>query len=70
MKLLLSSLLLASLCALSSWSVSSTGTLVVTQTRDVSVMEGETVNISCCWEGQSDRVKFNWLKNQTAVTNE
>ncbi|GLD72067.1 uncharacterized protein AKAME5_002339100 [Lates japonicus] len=29
------------------------GTFVVIQTPDVSVMEGETVNISCCWEDNS-----------------
>ncbi|KAM9335432.1 uncharacterized protein ABDE67_020411 [Symphorus nematophorus] len=66
MKLLLSSLLLASLCALSSWSVSS-GSRVVTQSPDVSVMEGETVTITCCWTGQSDRMRVQWLKNQTNI---
>ncbi|XP_067436078.1 uncharacterized protein [Thunnus thynnus] len=70
MKLLLSCLLLAPLC--SSWSVSSTGTLHVTQTADVSVMEGETVNITCCWTwtfGRVERVGVNWLKNQTEIKN-
>ncbi|XP_034532191.1 uncharacterized protein LOC117807193 [Notolabrus celidotus] len=66
MKFLLSSLLLASFCALSSWSVSS-GTPVVTQTPDVYVMEGGDVNISCCWEGDFDRVTINWQKKQTEV---
>ncbi|XP_051231287.1 transmembrane and immunoglobulin domain-containing protein 2 isoform X2 [Dicentrarchus labrax] len=68
MKLLLSSLLLASLCALSSWSVSS-GTLVVTQTPAVSAMQGETVNVSCCWTwtGKPERMRVDWLKNQTSV---
>ncbi|XP_044197637.1 uncharacterized protein LOC122973900 isoform X2 [Thunnus albacares] len=72
MKLLLSCLLLASLCDLSSWSVSSTGTLVVTQTADVSVMEGEMVNITCCWTGTFERVErmgVNWLKNETEIKN-
>ncbi|XP_069571722.1 low affinity immunoglobulin gamma Fc region receptor II-like [Brachyistius frenatus] len=69
MKLLLSSLLLASLCALSSWSVSS-GTLVVIQTPDVSVVEGETVNITCCWTEKIGRVRVNWFKNQTEITQE
>ncbi|XP_044197640.1 uncharacterized protein LOC122973901 isoform X3 [Thunnus albacares] len=69
MKLLLSCLLLASLCDLSSWSVSSTGTLDVTQTADVSVVEGETVNITCCWTGTFERVGVNWLKNQTEIKN-
>ncbi|XP_042256556.1 uncharacterized protein LOC121888973 isoform X2 [Thunnus maccoyii] len=69
MKLLLSCLLLASLCDLSSWSVSSTGTLDVTQTADVSVVEGETVNITCCWTGTFGRVGVYWLKNQREIKN-
>ncbi|XP_028420092.1 uncharacterized protein LOC114545777 [Perca flavescens] len=69
MKLLLSSLLLASLCALSSWSVSSSDTLVVTQTPDVSVMEGGAVNITCCWTRQLEQVRVQWLNhiNETAI---
>ncbi|XP_067436077.1 uncharacterized protein [Thunnus thynnus] len=67
MKLLLSCLLLASLCDLSSWSVSSTGTVDVTQTADVSVVEGETVNITCCWTEMFGSVRVNWLKNQTEI---
>uniref|UniRef100_UPI0037E735CE uncharacterized protein isoform X2 n=1 Tax=Semicossyphus pulcher TaxID=241346 RepID=UPI0037E735CE len=69
MKLLLSSLLLASFCALSSWSVSS-GTVVVTQSPDVSVMEGETLNISCCWTGEFERGRVTWLKNGTSINTE
>ncbi|XP_027143477.1 uncharacterized protein LOC104919670 [Larimichthys crocea] len=69
MKLLLSSMLLASLCALSSWSVSS-GVPVVTQTPDVSVTEGETVNITCCWTVKFERMSVNWLKNQTVIKTE
>ncbi|MED6275344.1 hypothetical protein CHARACLAT_025610 [Characodon lateralis] len=68
MKLLLRSLLLSSLCALSSWSVSS-DTLVVSQSPDVSFHEGETGNISCCWKGKAERVGIKWLKNQTLVEN-
>ncbi|MEQ2178605.1 hypothetical protein GOODEAATRI_015782, partial [Goodea atripinnis] len=68
MKLLLRSLLLSSLCALSSWSVSS-DTLVVTQSPDVSFHEGQTGNISCCWKGKTGRVGIKWLKNQTLVEN-
>ncbi|XP_007555929.1 uncharacterized protein LOC103140630 [Poecilia formosa] len=68
MKLLLRSLLLSSLCALSSWSVSSDA-LVVTQSPDVSVQEGETANISCCWKGTAERVRITWLKNQTLIKN-
>ncbi|XP_023282921.1 uncharacterized protein LOC111670442 [Seriola lalandi dorsalis] len=67
MKLLLSSLRLASLCAISSWTASSTDVLVVTQSPDVSVLEGETVNITCCWKGTFDRITFNWGRNQTVI---
>ncbi|XP_036969174.1 uncharacterized protein LOC119027815 isoform X1 [Acanthopagrus latus] len=66
MKLLLSSLLLASLCALSSWSASSVKFLV-TQSSDVSVREGETVNIACCLTGEFQRATVTWLKNQTSM---
>ncbi|XP_044040560.1 uncharacterized protein LOC122870442 [Siniperca chuatsi] len=66
MKLLLSSLLRVSLCALSSWNVSS-GTVVVTQTPDVSVTEGERVHITCCWTREFERITINWLKNQTDI---
>ncbi|MEQ2253674.1 hypothetical protein ILYODFUR_034763 [Ilyodon furcidens] len=54
------------LCARLSWSVSS-DTLVVTQSPDVSFQEGETGNISCCWKGKPERVRIEWLKNQTLV---
>ncbi|XP_037614004.1 uncharacterized protein LOC119481296 isoform X4 [Sebastes umbrosus] len=67
MKLLLSSLLLASLCAIPSRSVSSTP---VTQSHDVSVMEGETVTITCCWTPEFGRIRLIWLKNQTKIENE
>ncbi|XP_024862972.1 uncharacterized protein LOC112450718 isoform X1 [Kryptolebias marmoratus] len=66
MKLLLSSLLL--LWTRSSRSVSS-DTLVVSQSPDVSVLEGETVNISCCWNKTDRRVGIKWLKNQTTIKN-
>ncbi|XP_005755820.1 uncharacterized protein LOC102212909 isoform X2 [Pundamilia nyererei] len=66
MKILLSSLLFASLCTLSSWSVSS-GTFVVTQSDHVFVREGETVNITCCWTGKFERFRVYWLKNQTEI---
>ncbi|KAM7377615.1 hypothetical protein PAMA_014087 [Pampus argenteus] len=70
MKFLLSSLLLASLCDLSSWSVSSTGMFVVTQSADVSVMEGETVNITCCCSRTFYRMRVTWLANQTEILDE
>ncbi|XP_039996186.1 uncharacterized protein LOC120797031 isoform X1 [Xiphias gladius] len=69
MKLLLSNLLLASLYAISSCSVSSTARLVVTQSQNLSVTEGETVNITCCCTGASERMRFNWLKNETHIKN-
>ncbi|XP_078132224.1 uncharacterized protein LOC144534264 isoform X2 [Sander vitreus] len=67
MKLLLSSLFLASLRARSSRSVSS-DTLVVTQTPDVSVTVGGAVNITCCWTHQLGQVRVNWLKNHENET--
>ncbi|XP_039887728.1 transmembrane and immunoglobulin domain-containing protein 2-like [Simochromis diagramma] len=67
-KLLLRSLLFTSVCT-SCWPVSS-GTFVVTQSPDVSVMEGETVNITCCWAGTFERFRVNWLKNQTVIKRE
>uniref|UniRef100_A0A3P9DHQ4 Ig-like domain-containing protein n=1 Tax=Maylandia zebra TaxID=106582 RepID=A0A3P9DHQ4_9CICH len=45
----------------------SSGTFVVTQSPDVSVMEGETVNITCCWTGKFKRFRVYWLKNQTVI---
>nr|XP_040035616.1 transmembrane and immunoglobulin domain-containing protein 2-like [Gasterosteus aculeatus aculeatus] len=67
MKLLLSSLLLASFCALSSWSVSSAGEPAVSQTPDVSVVEGETAEISCCWTLEYQKLRVTWLKNHTEI---
>ena len=50
--------------------VSSTGTLVVTQTPDVSVMEGDPVNIDCCWTETFQKARVHWLKNQTEIKKE
>uniref|UniRef100_A0A3Q2ZMH8 Ig-like domain-containing protein n=1 Tax=Kryptolebias marmoratus TaxID=37003 RepID=A0A3Q2ZMH8_KRYMA len=47
----------------------SSDTLVVSQSPDVSVLEGETVNISCCWNKTDRRVGIKWLKNQTTIKN-
>ncbi|XP_035768784.1 uncharacterized protein LOC118455087 [Neolamprologus brichardi] len=66
MSLLQGRLLLLFLHALSSWCVSS-GTFVVTQSPDVSVMEGKTVSITCCWTGKFERFRVYWLKNQTEI---
>ncbi|KAM7366014.1 hypothetical protein PAMP_015486 [Pampus punctatissimus] len=33
-------------------------------------MEGETVNITCCWRGKFKRVRVTWLANQTKIENE
>ncbi|KAM9836682.1 uncharacterized protein ACBR49_019123 isoform 1-T1 [Aulostomus maculatus] len=57
----LSCLLLASLCAPSSWSVS-TGISVIQISR-VSVSEGTEVGIGCCWTGILERATVKWLKN-------
>ncbi|KAK7910168.1 hypothetical protein WMY93_014852 [Mugilogobius chulae] len=65
MKLLLSSLQLASLCAISSWSVSSQ--LVVTQSEDVTVEKGQTVKIFCCWTKGHHRARATWMKNESQV---
>ncbi|XP_077401717.1 uncharacterized protein LOC144035678 [Vanacampus margaritifer] len=67
MKRLLSCLLLASHCALSSRSDASA--LRVNQSADVNVLEGQMVNISCCWTGNFCRVKVEWLKNTTTYKN-
>uniref|UniRef100_A0A7N8YCX0 Ig-like domain-containing protein n=1 Tax=Mastacembelus armatus TaxID=205130 RepID=A0A7N8YCX0_9TELE len=50
----------------------SSDTLVVTQISNVSVIEGGTVNISCCWtgSGESQRLRVIWLKNLTEIKNE
>ena len=39
----------------------------MTQSPDVSVTEGETVTISCCWTGKVEKQTVNWLKNQTNI---
>ncbi|XP_058480896.1 uncharacterized protein LOC131456516 isoform X2 [Solea solea] len=46
------------------------GASAVTQTSGVSVTEGETVNITCCYTHKdSDQIRFFWLKNQTEMEN-
>uniref|UniRef100_A0A668UKP1 Ig-like domain-containing protein n=1 Tax=Oreochromis aureus TaxID=47969 RepID=A0A668UKP1_OREAU len=63
--------LLTILCSTLSLTGVSSGTLVVTQSPDdISVMEGATVNITCCWTVTFGRVGVNWLKNQTVIKNE
>lgn len=43
--------------------VSSTATFVVTQfPPNVTIMEGETVDLFCCWSMSSQQVRVNWLK--------
>ncbi|CAI5678024.1 unnamed protein product [Oreochromis niloticus] len=46
------------------------GMFVVTQSPDVSVMEGETVSITCCWTRTFERFRVAWLKNQTIMKRE
>lgn len=60
MKLLLSSLLLASLCAPSSRSEQFQ--TAVTQTPEVRVTEGAQLNISCCWTC-GGKVRIKWWKS-------
>ncbi|XP_057711629.1 uncharacterized protein LOC130928864 [Corythoichthys intestinalis] len=68
MKLLLSCLLLASHCALSSRSDASIWR--VYQSSDKNVVEGQWVTIECCWTGNnSSRVKVEWLRNMTTFEN-
>uniref|UniRef100_A0A3B5KRY4 Ig-like domain-containing protein n=1 Tax=Xiphophorus couchianus TaxID=32473 RepID=A0A3B5KRY4_9TELE len=43
--------------------------LAVSQSADVSVLEGKTVNVTCCWTDTGDRVGLKWLKNQTLIEN-
>ncbi|KAM9717450.1 uncharacterized protein ACNS7B_021098 isoform 2-T2 [Menidia menidia] len=69
MRLLLGGLLLSSLCAPSSWSASS-NTLVVIQSPDVTVTEGEAVDINCCWTESLVRGRVKWFKNQTVIKEE
>ncbi|CAI5669504.1 unnamed protein product [Oreochromis niloticus] len=48
----------------------SSSMFVVTQSPDVSVMEGETVSITCCWTRTFERFRVAWLKNQTIIKRE
>nr|XP_040036609.1 uncharacterized protein KIAA0232-like isoform X3 [Gasterosteus aculeatus aculeatus] len=47
--------------------VSSAGEPAVSQTPDVSVVEGETAKISCCWTLEYQSVRVTWLKNHTEI---
>ncbi|XP_037116358.1 uncharacterized protein LOC119128214 isoform X2 [Syngnathus acus] len=62
MRGLLSCLFLASHCALTSRSGAST--LHVSQSADMTVLEGQLVNIRCCWTGNFSRVTVELLKNK------
>ncbi|XP_040887790.1 uncharacterized protein LOC121177525 isoform X2 [Toxotes jaculatrix] len=42
----------------------------VTQSPDVSVKEGETFNITCCWRGNAEKIRLQWLKYKTGDMNE
>ncbi|XP_038124349.1 uncharacterized protein LOC119772117 [Cyprinodon tularosa] len=67
MTLLLIILLL--LCARSYWGVLSDANSVI-QSPDLSVLEGETLNISCCWSNNTQRTGIQWLKNQSLIKTE
>lgn len=44
--------------------VSATGKgLSLVQSRDVTIMEGENLNITCCWSEQVGTLKVSWMKN-------
>lgn len=45
----------------------SPGTAWVTQSPDISVPEGDTVTVSCCWTLEARRFVVTWLKNGTTV---
>ncbi|XP_028330086.1 vascular cell adhesion protein 1-like isoform X2 [Gouania willdenowi] len=45
----------------------SSGELNVIQSPDVSVMEGNPVNLNCCFTGPFEIVKLEWKKNQTLL---
>lgn len=61
MKHLLVWLLLSYFCFFSSWGISST--LVVIQSpHNVTVTEGDTVQIHCCWNTNVSRATVNWHK--------
>lgn len=47
--------------------VSSAGEPAVSQTPDVSVVEGETAEISCCWTLEYQSLRVTWLKNHTEI---
>ncbi|KAK6292212.1 hypothetical protein J4Q44_G00379970 [Coregonus suidteri] len=66
MKHLLGCLLLSSLCDLSSWGIR--GTSVVTQSPpSVTVTEGDTAHIQCCWNLNMTKGIVNWLKDSTQI---
>ncbi|XP_046905258.1 uncharacterized protein LOC124487175 isoform X2 [Hypomesus transpacificus] len=68
MKHVVGCLLLSSLCSLSSWGIHN---LVVTQSpREVTVKEGNTVHIHCCWKMDpmsNLRAKVVWKRNKPTI---
>ncbi|XP_010886301.3 uncharacterized protein LOC105020751 [Esox lucius] len=63
MKYLLVCLLLSSLWSISSWGITNTGLVVIQSPHYVTVTEGETVHIQCCWNKNLTRVTVNWKSN-------
>lgn len=45
----------------------SSGVPYVIQTPDISVREGDTLTINCCWTLEAQRFIVNWLKNGTIL---
>ncbi|KAL0970462.1 hypothetical protein UPYG_G00242300 [Umbra pygmaea] len=68
MKNLLVCLLLSSFWFLCSWGINSTA-LLVTQSDDVTVTEGGTAQIQCCWNRNVTRVSINWWKEFSSSYN-
>ncbi|XP_036968463.1 uncharacterized protein LOC119027395 [Acanthopagrus latus] len=70
MKFLVSDLLFALVLHALPCCGASSDKFLVTQSSDVSVREGETVNIACCLTGEFERATVTWLKNQTSMGHE
>ncbi|KAL0970459.1 hypothetical protein UPYG_G00242270 [Umbra pygmaea] len=68
MKNLLVFLLLSSFWSLCSWGINGTA-LLVTQSDDVTVTEGGTAQIQCCWNRTVTRVSINWWKVNSSSYN-
>lgn len=48
----------------------SSDSILVTQSSDVFVREGEKVDITCCLTGTFERARVDWLKNEISISSE